>query len=114
MRTLHYYNLPFYKHTHYTKASKLHYYYYTDASITFLCTIEGLIAWKGGAYLLANTLPGPLGQRLMCHQFWYTWEDLCIALQENIPINYFFSYVVCTLGVSPSLVSMYCEGYSFL
>ena len=41
-----YYNLPFYKHTHYTKASKLH--YYTDASITFLCTIEGLIAWKGG------------------------------------------------------------------
>ena len=48
MRTLHYYNLPFYKHTHYTKASKLHYYYYTDASITFLCTIEGLIAWKGG------------------------------------------------------------------
>ena len=47
MRTLHYYNLPFYKHTHYTKASKLHY-YYTDASITFLCTIEGLIAWKGG------------------------------------------------------------------
>ena len=36
-----------------------------------------LIAWKGGPTYWQ--IPRPLGQRLMCHQFWYTWEDLCIA-----------------------------------
>ena len=27
---------------------------------------------------------------VLCSINWYTWEDLCIALQENVPINYLF------------------------
>ena len=48
------------------------------------------------------------GIRILCaNQFLYT---VASSLQKNSP-NIFF--LLPTLGVSPSLVSRYCEGYSF-